>query len=84
MNNKRNSTIILAKDINMDKEYSNIIDYSENQIVSLCESQAHLVAKQQNYSFLRVGENKINVGLSYATCLQANYIAMQNPYYSNK
>lgn len=84
MNNKRNSIIILAKNINMDKEYQNIIDYSESDRVSLCESQAHLVAKQTNYSFLKIGENKINVGIPYATCLQANYIAMQNPYYSNK
>ena len=84
MNNKRNSIVILAKDIGMDKEYQNIIDYSENQIVSLCRSNAHLVAEQNNYSFLNIGENKISVGIPYATCLQANYIAMQNPYYSNK
>lgn len=84
MNNKRNSIVILAKNINMDKEYQNVIDYSESQIVTLCESQAHLVSKQTNYSFLKVGENKISVGVPYATCLQANYLAMQNPYYSNK
>ena len=84
MNNKRNSTIILAKDINMDKEYSNILDYSESAIVELCESNDHLVAKQTNYSFLKIGENQINVGIPYETCLQANYIAMQNPFYSNK
>ena len=84
MNNKRNSTIILAKDINMDKEYSNVLDYSESALVELCESNSHLVAKQTNYSFLKIGENQINVTIPYATCLQANYIAMQNPYYSNK
>ena len=84
MSAKRNSVIILAKDINMDKEYSNIIDYHESDIVSLCESNSHLVAKQTNYSFLRIGDNVINVGIPYATCLQANYIAMQNPYYNNK
>ena len=84
MNNKRTSTIILAKNINMDKEYSNIIDYSESDIVELCESSSHLVAKQNNYSFLKPNSNIINVGLPYETCLQANYIAMQNPYYNNK
>lgn len=84
MSVKRNSTIILAKDINMDKEYVNIIDYTETQLVSLCESQSHLVAKQTNYSFLKIGENQINVGIPYETCIQANYIAMQNPYYNNK
>ena len=82
--NNRNSIIILAKNINMDKEYTNILDYSESSLVSLCESNAHLVAKQNNYSFLKPDSNVVNVGVSYATCLQANYIAMQNPSYSNK
>lgn len=83
-NSKRNSIIILAKNINLDKEYINILSYSENEMVTLCESNDHLVAKQTNYSFLKPNENVINVGISYATCLQANYIAMQNPSYSNK
>lgn len=81
---KRNSIVILAKNINMDKEYSNVIDYHENDLVELCESNDHLVAMQNDYSFLKVGDNVINVGLPYATCLQANYLCMQNPYYNNK
>lgn len=84
MNNTRNSVVILAKNINMDKEYQNIIDYTEQQIVDLCTSQDHLVARQNNYSFLKVGENKISVGLDYNTCLSANYLCMQNPHYNNK
>lgn len=84
MNNTRNSVVILAKNINMDKEYQNIIDYTENQIVNLCESEEHLVARQNNYSFLKVGENRISVGLPYNTCLSANYLCMQNPHYNNK
>lgn len=82
--NKRNSVIILAKNINMDKEYINIVDYSESALVSLCESNSHLVSKQTNYSFLKPDANVINVGVPYSTCLEANYIAMQNPSYSNK
>ena len=84
MNNTRNSVVILAKDINMDKEYQNIIDYTETEIVNLCTSQDHLVARQNNYSFLKVGENRISVGLDYNTCLSANYLCMQNPHYNNK
>lgn len=82
--NKKNSIIILAKNIGMDKEYVNIIDYSESALVSLCESNSHLVSKQTNYSFLKPDSNVINVGVPYSTCLEANYIAMQNPSYSNK
>ena len=84
MNEKRNSIVILAKNINMDKEYQNIIDYSESDLVSLLRSNDHLVMEQSNYSFLKVGENRISVGIPYAVCLSANYIALQNPYYSNK
>ena len=84
MNNKRNSIIILAKNINMDEEYSNIIDYSEDDIVDLCMDSSDLVATQNSYSFLKPDDNVINVGIPYETCLQANYIAMQNPHYSNK
>jgi hypothetical protein len=84
MNEKRNSIVILAKNINMDKEYQNIIDYSESDLVSLLRSSDHLVMEQNNYSFLKVGENRISVGIPYAVCLRANYIAIQNPYYSNK
>ena len=84
MNNTRNSVVILAKNINMDKEYQNIIDYTEGQIVDLCTSQEHLVARQNNYSFLKVGDNRISVGLDYNTCLSANYLCMQNPHYNNK
>ena len=83
-NSKRNSVVILAKNISMDKEYINIIDYHEADLIALCRSTAHLVAEQNDYSFLRIGDNVINVGIPYATCLEANYIAMQNPYYSNK
>jgi len=84
MNNTRNSVVILAKNINMDKEYQNIIDYTESEIVDLCTSQDHLVARQNNYSFLKVGDNRISVGLDYNTCLSANYLCMQNPHYNNK
>lgn len=84
MNNTRNSVVILAKDINMDKEYTNIIDYSETDLVNLCSDSDHLVARQDNYSFLKIGDNTISVGLPYSTCLSANYLCMQNPHYNNK
>lgn len=84
MSTKRNSKVILAKNISLDKEYVNVINYTESQMVALCESNAHFVAEQNNYSFLKPDSNVINVGISYVTCLQANYIAMQNPSYSNK
>ena len=76
-----NSQIILAKNINMDKQYTNVLSYSESQMLTLCRENQ--VASANNYSFLRT-TGTILVEFSYAQCLQANYIAFQNPDYSNK
>jgi hypothetical protein len=76
-----NSKILLVKNINIDKEYTNVLSYTEAQMLELC--QANLVAEADNYSFLRTTRS-IMAGFTYAQCLQANYIAFQNPDYSNK
>lgn len=78
-----NSRIILAKNIHIDKQYTNVLSYSEQQMLELCRSQGHLIAEATDYSFLRTTGN-ISTGFTYEQCLQANYIAFQNPDYSNK
>lgn len=76
-----NSKILLVKNIKIDREYTNVLSYSEIQMLELC--QANLVAQADNYSFLRTS-GSIMVAFTYSQCLQANYIAFQNPDYSNK
>ena len=76
-----NSKILLVKNIHIDKQYTNVLSYTEAQMLELC--QANLVAQADNYSFLRP-TGSIMAGFTYAQCLQANYIAFQNPDYSNK
>lgn len=76
-----NSQIILVKDINIDKQYVNVLNYTESQMLALCRANA--VASANNYSFLRP-TGTIFVNFTYEQCLQANYIAFQNPDYSNK
>lgn len=46
-----NSQIILARNINVDKQYTNVLNYTESQMLSLCRANA--VASANNYSFLR-------------------------------
>ena len=75
------SQIILCRNINIDKEYTNVLNYTENEMVSLCRANAIAVAN--NYSFLRT-TGTIFVGFTYSQCIGANYIAFQNPDYSNK
>lgn len=76
-----NSKILLVKNIHIDRQYTNVLSYSETQMLELC--QDNLVAQADNYSFLRP-TGSIMAGFTYAQCLQANYIAFQNPDYSNK
>ena len=33
-----NSKILLCKNINVDKNYINVLDYSESQMLALCQS----------------------------------------------
>jgi len=77
------SKIILAKNIKIDKNYINVIDYSESNMVNLCSNSSHLVASRNDYQFIRSNDS-IYVDIPYATCLEANYIAFQNKDYSNK
>lgn len=77
MNNK----IILAKNIKIDKQYKNVLSYNENEMVNLCRKNA--VVSSDNYSFIRHNGNIIT-NFSIEQCLKSNYMAFQNPNYSNK
>jgi hypothetical protein len=52
-------------------------------MLTLCRSNEHLVARDDDYSFIRTTGN-IFTNFSYSQCLNANYIAFQNKDYSNK
>lgn len=78
-----NSEIILCKGIRMDKQYVNVLSYTQSQMLELCRSNAHLVASKDDYSFIR-NTGGIKTSFTYNQCLQANYIAFQNKDYSNK
>lgn len=77
----KNSEIILVKDINIDREYVNVLSYGEQQMLNLCRQKQ--VASRSDFSFIRTSGN-IYTQFTYEQCLQANYIAFQNPDYSNK
>lgn len=77
------SKIILAKNINIDKNYTNVIDYTTQQMIDLLSDNNHVVAILDDYSFIRAN-GTIFVDIPYDECLQSNYIAFQNKDYSNK
>lgn len=77
----RNSKIILAHNINLDIDSVNVLNLSESDMVNLVT--ANKVAEANTYSFIRNNEI-LYTDIPYATCLQATYLAFQNPDYSNK
>lgn len=77
-----NSKIILARGIKVDREYSNVLSYTEQQMVNLCLSNQ--ISQADDYSFIRQNKNSISTHFTYSQCLQANYIAFQNTDYSGK
>lgn len=77
------SKVILAKNIRLDRQYTNVIDYTESQLLSLLRNDSHIVKEVSGYSFIRQ-QNSIQVNISFSQCLQSNYIAFQNADYSNK
>lgn len=78
----RNSKIILCHNINLDRDYVNVLDYTENQMLELCNTNK--VAESNTFSFIRQSRNRIATSFDYSVALQSNYIAFQNPDYSNK
>lgn len=80
----RNSKVIIAKNIKLDKRYTSVLNITEQNMINLMLDNANLVYTSNTYSFLREEKNSINVKVPYGTALQGNYLAFQNPDYSNK
>lgn len=80
----RNSIVYLAKNIKLDRKYVSVLNYTESELLSLITSQENLVYQANTFSFLREEENVIKIEIPYGTALQCNYLAFQNPDYSNK
>lgn len=78
----RTGKVIIAKNIKLDKSYKDVLDYTESEMFSLVNTNK--VAESTNCSFIKVGENVIDTNFSYGDALKCNYMAMQNPLYSNK
>ena len=76
-----NSKIILASGIKLDREYKNVLNYSETDMLALVN--ANKVAEASNYSFIR-DTGSIQTGFDYNRCLASNYMAFQNTDYSGK
>lgn len=77
----RNSEIMICNNINIDKDYRNVLNYNQNSMLNLCKNNT--IARQNNYSFIR-DTGRIRTNFKYSDCLMSNYMAFQNKDYSNK
>ena len=78
----RTGKIILAKGIKLDRTYKNVINYTEANMVTLVTNNK--VAEYSDCSFVRQGDNRVDVPCPYMNAIKCNYLAFQNPDYSNK
>ena len=78
----KNSIVIICKNIKIDRNYQNCLTYSETEMYQLCYENK--INMSNTFSFIRENENTLRVPFSYQECLSANYMAFQNPRYSNK
>lgn len=49
--------VIISKGIKLDREYKNVLDFTENQMLSLMLSNNHLVAQTTKASFVNPTRN---------------------------
>jgi hypothetical protein len=77
-----NSRVIIAKNIKIDRSYKNVLTYSESQMLALCESNK--IFDNSSFELLNEENSPIYVACPYNVAIQGNYIAFQNPNYSNK
>lgn len=83
-NNDLSSKIILAKNVKIDREMKNVVDYTSTQMITLLTDSTHFVAQDNHYSFIRGNTGAIQTEFSYDDALKSNYIAFQNYDYSQK
>lgn len=78
----KTSRIILASNMKPDRDYINVLSLTDAQMLAAVTSNQ--TAAANNYSFIREERNAVKVNIAYSTCLTSNYMAFQNPDYSNK
>jgi hypothetical protein len=76
------SKLIVARGIKLDKNYTNVLSYDTNDMLSLVESHAEYT--ENNYNYIDYTKNEIMANVDYSVAMRCNYIAFQNPRHGNK
>lgn len=78
----KNGEIILCNNIKLDKNYENVLSYSESNMVNLCRQ--HAIYTGTKYTMIDPSINEIDIRCPYSTCIYSNYIAFNNKNVGNK
>ena len=81
MIDNKNSEIILCSGIKMDRNYENVLSYTEDQMVNLCRNNK--IYDGFRYSIIQPNKT-IDIACKYEDAIFANYMAFINPKYGNK
>lgn len=81
MINNKDTEIILCSGIKMDRNYENVLSYSEEQMVNLCRNNQ--IYNGVKYSIIQPNKT-IDIACKYEDAIFANYMAFINPKYGNK
>lgn len=82
MIDNKDNEIILCKGIKMDRNYENVLSYSESDMVTLCRNNA--IYQADKYNFIEKANNRIVIDYQYSSAMYANYVAFKNPRFGNK
>ena len=77
------SRLILSKGIKLDRDYKQVLSFTETQMLELMLDSSHIVSSKNDYNFIKE-RGSIKVQETYSNCLKANYMAFQNTEYSGK
>ena len=82
MIDNKDNEIILCKGIKLDRNYENVLSYSESDMVTLCRNNA--IYEADEYNFIEKANNRIVVSHPYSSAMYSNYVAFKNPRFGNK
>lgn len=82
MIDNKDNEIILCKGIKMDRNYENVLSYSESDMVTLCRNNA--IYQADKYNFIEKANNRIVIDHPYSSAMYSNYVAFKNPRFGNK
>lgn len=79
----RDSKLILASGVPLDRNYNNVLSYTESELLDSLYN-LYSIYEGYDYAFIDEYQNSINIQKPYGECIAANYMAFQNPRYNNK